>query len=728
MTAPLRPGADLIYTNPDDVGPVLDKLAKWLGGKDAAKFAPADIDAHIAYKTNGRVPNRDALAAALDAKKNGHLQVWLQANAPEDTNRRAEQADVPVTFHDLAHSAARGMTANFSDRLTAGLTALTQGVPYADALEAVRQQHERFAQAHPVLDFTASVAPVVGLGATRAAMNPAAPSAAETSLGAKVLKSTAVGGGYAGLAAGADSRAPTFKGQVADALEAVPSGAVLAPAVTLASGPVGALFKGLKNAAVDIANPAKGGDIRAIGKIAADMSEGRLQGVPGARTAFEAADARAPGVPVVADASPMMRSSLRSAVNASPVAREAAQEALGARNADEATRLSRSLEERAGFPGGVHTKAEADLAAQLLRQEADPRYLKLAMDNPQVASKGIVEVLNNPAVKAAWEDAQKLAEADGLPPLTTLFDNAGNVRNIPDFRSLNYIRKALNDQADAGFNGSRGTGKAWAAARRDLADKLTAEMEQNVPEFQQTQQWYRVKKQELGGYEAGRKAWAGTMDPRDINTELAKLPPGARETFRAGMVDAASKDLREVATNVDASRRLFNAGENGKLRQRYLFPTSDDYESFAKDLKDAKLRRETLNAVNNQSATNQNAQDEMQRALPREAAGAVRHGVRGLLSGFLGGARKPLFGPAERAAAKREAEILLSSGSEARKWLETLEKAQRSAERAARIEQSVTTGGLPAAVGRSASDSTSAPRAFGDLLWKVPVQLGSSFF
>lgn len=697
---------DKVDPGQPDLRSLLAKLTK--ARKDSPRMSSRDIAAGLATATDGQVQSEAELMDALAAQQQGRYHVWLLATHPDIAQSIGLKADVPITFHDIAQSAARGLSANFSDRLLAGYAHLTQGTPYPDALEQMRRQHEQFARAHPVSDFAASMAPLLALGPARAAFSEAAPMAVERTAASTIGKSVLVGGGYGGAAAAADSRETSLPGVLSDAARGATTGAVVAPALTTAAIPITAIGRGLGASLIDILRPAKGGVRRAIGKIAADMTDSRLQGVPGAQDYLREANTRAPGVPVVADASPLMRSSLRAAINASPVAREAAQEQLGARNADEAVRLSRSLEEKAGYPGGVHTRAEEILAKEVLSQEADPRYLQLSIDNPHVVTPEILKVLRNPAVRSLWTRAQELADADGLEPLTAVYDNAGNLAGrIPDFRTLNYIRKALNDRAEAGFNGSSSAGKQLAAAYRKQADLLTAELENNVPDFKATQEWYAEKKSQLAGYEQGRQAMRARKDPRDITRDLAKLSPAARETYRAGMFDETHRGLGEIASNVDVSRRMYNAGTSDRARLRMLFKTPADFEAFMQDVGHAADRRKTLNAVNNQSATNQNEQDAFQRSLPRELAGGVRHGERGFISGFIGGAQDILFGPAKRAAARKEAEILLSSGPKADAWLETLTKAQKAAERRSRIQDAVQTGLLPMMTGRSAADSTS---------------------
>jgi hypothetical protein len=238
--------------------------------------------------------------------------------------------------------------------------------------------------------------------------------------------------------------------------------------------------------------------------------------------------------------------------------------------------------------------------------EARPLYEQAYKIGP-LWNEELDAILNRPSVGKAWLKAQKFAADEGTP-LPKLFETNDKgeiveVLTVPDMRAWDLIKQGLDDVVE-GFrdpvtrkivNAPREAQGAMSA-RADLV-KILDELN---PDYAPARQAYAGRSASLEALRFGRSIL--NENAEIIESQIAKLSPGDREFFNAGVLQAIRDKVGATANTGDAVAKILG---NVNLRRR-LGAAMDEkqFRVFIKQLEREQAQTRTLNATRGSNTAN----------------------------------------------------------------------------------------------------------------------------
>lgn len=367
-------------------------------------------------------------------------------------------------------------------------------------------------------------------------------------------------------------------------------------------------------------------------------------------------------------------------------------------------------------PGDYY--ADEQKLIEEMRKRAGSAY-ETAYARGEINDPAIMEVLKLPQFQGFFDRARKIADIEatsaklrGEDPskyelrdiykMVTGPDGTVAVESVqlPDVRTLDYIKRGIDATIDAGFSG-QGMSKAEAAALKDLKRQFVEAIDRNAPEYAAARQAYAGDMEVLDAMRLGIKDF-NKMDHEQVTKLVAGMGPSEREAFRTGVSRELYSKVMDPSGNFNAAQRIIGSPE----MQAKLQPLFDNPAHF--DLYRAAMEREAqlfhqANKVLGGSQTGKRQQ--MREALEDESpvggalAGAVTGGFWGSLTGLVGNALRS--GSMTEPVADRLAKMLMSKDpAEVAAVVQLLEQqaagAQKKALRAGAAEAGVTGGAATA--------------------------------
>lgn len=418
-----------------------------------------------------------------------------------------------------------------------------------------------------------------------ALMTPMGFAGAAENVGARTLGTIATGGVGGGLYGAGDA---IGQGENAtDAAIAGAKGAATGGAFGLAAGAGGAALGKVYDRAAQIVrghvNPDAEAAARIVGAAGKDYDK-----LGPAFTPEEAQVANAAGVPrVIADqGGENMRALARSAANTSADAREALNEAVSPRFAEQGQRVG-------GFIRNITGGANADALEQKLQNDAraqnGPAYQRLFAANPVVNVPA--SITSRPVVQQAMRDAVSLAKnygekLEGAPELRTVL--AGDGYHIADdvanpaktsLQYWDYVKKAL-DRRITGILKKGGIDTLDSAEKADLGGLIDAK-NSLLDHLDATAKGYKEVRQGAAAFfgaenalDAGRQFVMHSADLNAAQRAIAKFTPAERELFARGFASDLADKLEKVGFNQNVLNSAFV--NNGPARQKILMALGPD--------------------------------------------------------------------------------------------------------------------------------------------------------
>ena len=228
----------------------------------------------------------------------------------------------------------------------------------------------------------------------------------------------------------------------------------------------------------------------------------------------------------------------------------------------------------------------------------------------QVRDPAIMKLIHNPVMSRYFLKARDLAdrkaaaaEAAGLDPtpfkmkmeFEPVIDAQGALvgltpsgRTIPDGRALDYLSRALKDDADAGFSGDSSAGKSIGAAANDIRKALLARMDEAVPGYREYREAYAGEKAVEDALQLGRDKFT-TMRPQEIEvkfkrkTEDGGFSQAERKAFSTGVVQHLLQPIENPAQLRNFAENIVNSDAT-RQKLKLLLPKAQ-YEVFEAALK-----------------------------------------------------------------------------------------------------------------------------------------------
>ncbi len=498
----------------------------------------------------------------------------------------------------------QGLMMGWGDEAEAWLRSKLGEGEYKDLVNKIRKEYGTYSEQYPIssalLEFSGGVAPGVA-----AMMIPGGQPAGATQL------TTAGGSALARLAG-----RPIVKSAGAGATTGAISGA---GSTTEGQRGSGAVSGGAYGTAFGLAIPAA---IRTSGGVKDWLSE-RL--FPSEAKTFERAskkmtEAMGEADMTPADISKRMAENRALGVPATVANTEAAladlAETVAQRTGKGTRRIEKTIsKQQAGTKERVYQQvrkglkpddyySEEERLISDLRSKSAPAY-KQAYAVGEVDDPQIMDMLALPQFRGVWATARSIAEADAAaakvnamrsgeafdPSEFKLRDIYEVIRDpktgnpvdvkvtgtVPDVRTLDYMKRALDAQISAGYRSDNAATLASANAYKDLRNALRDRTKEVVPEYNAALQVYKGDKEILDSLRAGYNDF-GKMDHEEVMRLVANMSPAEKEAFRTGVVRDIYGKLFTTSRNINAGA-ILNAPEmQAKLQP--LFDSPAHYRLF----------------------------------------------------------------------------------------------------------------------------------------------------
>jgi len=495
----------------------------------------------------------------------------------------------------------QGLGMGWGDEAEAWLRSKLGQGKYEDLVQKIRSEYGQYAKEHPLsseaLEFTGGVAP--GVAAMFVPGGQVAGASALSRLVASPLARAALAGTVSGGVTGAGTSKEGERG------EGAVGGATLGAVLGLGT-PVGLRAgRGVWDWASQRLLPTEARvEKAALGKMSGAMGETGI--TPKDIVSRMAADKSMSVPSVVANVDPALADlaeavAQRTGRGARKVESTLNEQKLGARErahqqvvkglnpkdyyAEEQDMLN-TLRRNAS---SVYDKAYAvgDVNDPIINQVlADPTFAKFFEKAKSIAEKEALAAKvsgGDPSkfqLKQIYEPIYETDAATGAPILKGF-----NIKESPDVRTLDYIKRGIDATIDSGFRGE-GMSTAEANALKELRNRFRDRLDDLVPEYKEARRQYAGDSEVLDALRTGMNDFS-KMDHEQIIKLVGGMGPAEKEAFRTGVSRDLYSKIMNPSGNFNAAQRIIGSPEmQAKLQP--LFDSPSQFRLFK-----AALQRES---------------------------------------------------------------------------------------------------------------------------------------
>lgn len=231
-----------------------------------------------------------------------------------------------------------------------------------------------------------------------------------------------------------------------------------------------------------------------------------------------------------------------------------------------------------------------------LRDKADNIY-EAAYAHGTVDDPRIMQVLENPTFKGFFDKAKSIADAEAMAAklrgedpskyklqdiYEVIRDDKLNpigvkVKQLPDVRTLDYIKRGMDATIDEGFRG-KGMSTAEANALRDLRKVFVGAIDENVPAYQQARKTYAGDIEVLDAMRTGYDDF-NKLDHEQVINLISGMGNAEKEAFRTGVARNLYGKIMNPSGNFNAAERIINSPEMAAKLQP-LFDNPAQFKLF----------------------------------------------------------------------------------------------------------------------------------------------------
>jgi len=254
---------------------------------------------------------------------------------------------------------------------------------------------------------------------------------------------------------------------------------------------------------------------------------------------------------------------------------------------------------KAGLKPGDYY-ADEDRLTQELRDFAGKAYDD-AYDVGSVNDPKIMTILEQPEVKSVYDLARQIASGEAnlakvrgqdpskfkLEPLY-IADAEGNIKisSIPDVRTLDYMKRAMDAMVKSGFSSTDATVKTQANTLKGMRNELRDRLKTVVPEYETALTKYAGDMEVIEAMQAGMKSFRG-MDHEEVAKLVKGMSSSEKEAFRTGVARDIYGQIMGPASARNSAQNIIGSPE----MQQKLMPLFDNPAHF--NLFKAALERES---------------------------------------------------------------------------------------------------------------------------------------
>jgi hypothetical protein len=242
----------------------------------------------------------------------------------------------------------------------------------------------------------------------------------------------------------------------------------------------------------------------------------------------------------------------------------------------------------------------------------DAAYAAGDVNDPQLNA-----FLNTPEGKALFGDAQKLASADKAgavlrgedpeqynlrPVFNAVRDAEGNVVDftptgdvVPDVRTLDYMKKAMDARITGGFKSSNAADISMAHSLKDIRNSFVERLDNLVPAYRAARDQYKGDIEIADALEMGRNN-VPKMRWQEFQKSWNKMSVGEREAVRTGTMQRLLEPIEDSPGERNFAQNIVGS-ESWRRKLSTMLPR-DQYDVLEASLKrEAELRGKTTRAL-----------------------------------------------------------------------------------------------------------------------------------
>jgi hypothetical protein len=254
---------------------------------------------------------------------------------------------------------------------------------------------------------------------------------------------------------------------------------------------------------------------------------------------------------------------------------------------------------KAGLKPGEYY-ADEDRLVKELRDFAGTAYDD-AYNVGSVNDPKIMTILEQPEVKSVYDLARQIASGEAnlakvrgedpskfkLEPLY-IADAEGNIKvsSIPDVRTLDYMKRAMDAMVKSGFSSTDATVKTQANTLKQMRNELRDRLKTVVPEYDTALTKYAGDMEVIDAMRTGMEKFRG-MDHEEVAKLVKGMSPSEKEAFRTGVARDIYGQIMGPASVRNSAQNIIGSPE----MQQKLMPLFDDPAHF--NLFKAALERES---------------------------------------------------------------------------------------------------------------------------------------
>lgn len=490
----------------------------------------------------------------------------------------------------------QGLGMGWGDEAEAWLRSKLEGKEYEKELAKIRAEYGQFAKESPftsgALEFAGGVIPgvaamlVPGGQAAGAAQLGRAGTTTMARLAASPMARAIVAGGVTGGITGAGSAVEGQRG--AGALTGTTLGAGIGVATPTA---IRATKSGAGWLREKLFPTQKLIEQRAAGKLSGALTESGL--TPQDLTARMAAD-RSMRVPsVVANVDPALADLAETVAQRTGKGTRTIEKRLTEQKAGARERAYQQTV-KGLKPGDYY--ADEQKMIQELRDRAktlyDDAYAQGTVDDPRIN-----EALKNPAFAGFYDKARQIADTEAmaaklrgedpskymLKDIYTFETTPGGrlvpvLKQAPDVRTLDYIKRGIDASIDAGYTSGKGMSTAEASALKDLRKVFVNALDEAAPAYKAARAEYAGEMEVLDAMRTGMMKF-GKLDHEQVIDLVSKMSKTEKEAFRTGVARDLYSKIMDPSGNFNAAQRIIGSPEmQAKLQP--LFDTPGEFKLF----------------------------------------------------------------------------------------------------------------------------------------------------
>lgn len=471
---------------------------------------------------------------------------------------------------------------------------------YEDLVQKIRDEYAQYSAENPytagALEFGGGMAPAVAMMFTPGgqpaaiAQTQRASASALAKLAQSPMARSALAGGTTGAVAGAGTATEGERGEGAGVGGLMGTGLGVAIPVAMRTGKSG--YNWLKERLMPTP---QGIQDRASQKMLEAMKQAQL--TPQQIEAVMRKDASMRVPSTIANADPAMVDLAEAVAQRVGKGRQVVAKTLGEQKQGIRERTYDQVK-KGLKPGDYY--ADEDRLVKELRDFAGSAYDD-AYNVGSVRDPKIMTILEQPEVKSVYDLARQIANGEAnlakvrgqdpskfkLEPLY-IADAEGNIKvgSVPDVRTLDYMKRAMDAMIKSGYSSTDATVKTQATTLKGMRNELRDRLKAVVPEYDTALTKYAGDMEVIDAMRTGMEKFRG-MDHEEVAKLVKGMSPSEKEAFRTGVARDIYGQIMNPSTSRNSAQNIIGSPE----MQQKLMPLFDDPAHF--NLFKAALERES---------------------------------------------------------------------------------------------------------------------------------------